>query len=73
MATDAAGFKRGSMKCYARMDLPKATRQRVALKRVDNYGSFIVTGQECDRVADVHAAGTMTFYLTIGWRSGPRQ
>jgi hypothetical protein len=36
-------------------------------KWVDNYGSFIVTAQECDRVADVHATGTMTFTdLTTG-------
>jgi hypothetical protein len=28
---------------------------------VDAEGTFLVTGQECDRVADVHATGTMTF------------
>jgi hypothetical protein len=28
---------------------------------VDTGGTFLVTGQECDRVADVHATGTMTF------------
>jgi hypothetical protein len=28
---------------------------------VDAGGTFQVTGQECDRVADVHATGTMTF------------
>jgi len=34
---------------------------------IDNFGSFLVTGQECDRVADVHATGTMTFTdLTTG-------
>jgi hypothetical protein len=27
----------------------------------DQGGTFVVTGQECDRVADVHATGTMTF------------
>jgi hypothetical protein len=27
----------------------------------DNGGTFVVTGQECDRAADVHATGTMTF------------
>lgn len=27
----------------------------------DNGGTFVVTGQECDRVSDVHATGTMTF------------
>jgi hypothetical protein len=34
---------------------------------IDNGGTFVVTGQECDRVADVHATGTMTFTdLTTG-------
>jgi hypothetical protein len=34
---------------------------------IDNGGTFLVTGQECDRVADVHATGTMTFTdLTTG-------
>jgi hypothetical protein len=34
---------------------------------IDNGGTFRVTGQECDRVADVHATGTMTFTdLTTG-------
>ena len=28
---------------------------------VDGDGTFLVTGQECDRVADVHATGTITF------------
>jgi len=33
----------------------------------DQGGTFTVTGQECDRVADVHATGTMTFTdLTTG-------
>ena len=27
----------------------------------DQGGAFAVTGQECDRVADVHATGTITF------------
>jgi hypothetical protein len=34
---------------------------------VDTDGTFLVTAQECDRVADVHATGTMTFTdLTTG-------
>ena len=28
---------------------------------LDGDGTFLVTGQECDRVADVHATGTITF------------
>ncbi len=28
---------------------------------LDGDGTFLVTAQECDRVADVHATGTITF------------
>jgi hypothetical protein len=46
---------------------PTFTEVSGSPKWVDNYGSFIVTAQECDRVADVHATGTMTFTdLTTG-------
>jgi len=46
---------------------PTFTEVSGAPNPIDNYGTFVVTAQECDRVADVHATGTMTFTdLTTG-------
>jgi hypothetical protein len=40
---------------------PTFTEVSGAPDPIDNGGTFRVTGQQCDRVADVHATGTMTF------------
>ncbi len=40
---------------------PTFTEVSGAPNPVDADGAFLVTGQECDRVADVHATGTITF------------
>jgi len=40
---------------------PTFTEVSGAPNPVDADGTFLVTGQECDRVADVHATGTITF------------
>jgi hypothetical protein len=67
---DTAGFVTGDPHACAHVagpalvvdcSAPTFTEVSGTPNPVDADGTFLVTGQECDRVADVHATGTITF------------